>query len=176
MSKGPFFKRKNYVINRTFQYGLISTFLISVLAALLLFSAGFTLYYWISSSVGDNLFKEFIVIHKQIEKEREVVNEEGKTVTETYNEQKILPPVKRIYIILPPLLINNLLIMIVIALIGIFFSHKIAGPAYRMITVIDEVLKGDISERVRLRKKDKLAELADKINLLLEEYERAKKE
>lgn len=175
MNKERFFKRKNFVIDRKFQYGLISTFLISVLGALLLFSAGFTLFYWVSSSVGDNLFKEFIVIHKQIEKERDVVNEDGETVTETYFEQKVLPPVKRIRIILPPLLINNLLIMIVLVLIGIFFSHRIAGPAYRMITVIDKVLEGDITERVRLRKKDKLTELADKINLLLDEYEKAKK-
>ncbi len=166
--------RKRYVVDRRFQYHLISTFLISVLLALILFSVGFALYYWISSSVGDNLFKEFIVIHKQIKSVREVENEEGEIVKETFLEPVVLPPIKRINLILPPLLINNLIIMIVIIVFGIFFSHRIAGPTYRMMKDIRRALDGEYEARVHLRKKDSLHELADRINDLLDELEKEK--
>lgn len=167
-------KRKTFVINKKMQYGLIFTFIISVLVALVVFSAGFVLYYWISSFSGDNLFKEFIVIHKRVEKVREVENEEGEIVKETYYEPKVLPPVKRINIILPPLLINNLVIMVAIAVIGIFFSHRIAGPVYRMMKDIQRVINGEPGVRVHLRKKDSLHELAERLNALFDEREKEK--
>lgn len=166
-------KRKKLVVNRPLQYNLITTFLLSVLFALVIFSGGVVLYYWMMSSVGDNLFKEFIVIHKQIESEQVVINEEGREVTETVYASKVLPPVKRIHVVLPPLLINNLIIMIVISVLGIYSSHRIAGPAYRMIADIQRVLDGDVGARISLREKDTLKDLAKKINELLDAFEKA---
>ena len=169
------YKRKQYVVNKKLQYGIISRFLVSVLIAIVIFSAGVVLYYWISSSVGDNLFKEFIVIHKQIETEKVVTNEAGEEVTETVYSSEVLPPVKRINIVLPPILINNLLILVLIVIFGIFSSHKIAGPAYRMIADIQQVLDGNTSVRVQLRQKDSLKDLAERVNDLIEAFEKAQK-
>ena len=59
-------KRRTYIVDRAFQYRLIGMFLISIIMALILFSAGTVLYYWASSMAGDNLFKEFIDINKQV--------------------------------------------------------------------------------------------------------------
>ena len=48
------------------------------------------------------------------------------------------------------------------------FSHRIAGPAHRLIQSIDQVREGDISFRVDLRQGDHLTELADSFNQLLD--------
>lgn len=60
------YKRKNYVIDKDFQYGFIATFLFLVVLALLIFSAGFYVYYWVMYMTGDNIFKEFITIQKTV--------------------------------------------------------------------------------------------------------------
>lgn len=47
---------------------------------------------------------------------------------------------------------------------GIFLSHRIAGPVYHMQRVISLLGKGDLSQGIRLRKKDAFSPMADKIN------------
>ena len=59
--------------------------------------------------------------------------------------------------------------------IGILASHKIAGPVYRMIHFLESVAKGDCSQRLRLRKKDELHDLADAINSVVDRLETEKK-
>jgi nitrogen fixation/metabolism regulation signal transduction histidine kinase len=71
-------------------------------------------------------------------------------------------------VILPPLLLNDLAIMVIAIVIGIFMSHRIAGPVYRIAEDIDRVLSGERGVRVHLRRKDALEELAGKVNQLLE--------
>ena len=167
-------KRKNFLIDKKFQYGLISTFLISVIADLVLFTIGFSLYFWFSTMAGDNLFKEFITVEKQVTKQREVI-ENGEIRTETYTTTKTIPGLKRWEIVIPPLLLNNLVILIIIVIVGLFYSHRIAGPAFRMMVDIQRTLDGETGARVHLRKKDKLGDLADKVNHLLDKLEEARK-
>ena len=159
-----FWRRKKYVINRQFQFRFVATFLVMIIVSLLVFSGGAAVFYWIRYMAGENIFSEFIFIHKQIR----TYNEKGEP-TGTKSEQ--LPPVNRVELVLPPLLINNLIILVLIAVIGIFYSHRIAGPAYRMEQDIARVLSGETGVAIRLRKKDKLKSLANKINLLIKELE-----
>ncbi|MGA2975737.1 MAG: hypothetical protein ABSF77_10550 [Spirochaetia bacterium] len=70
--------------------------------------------------------------------------------------------------ILPPLLLNDLAIMILFIVAGIFLTHRIAGPIYRIEMDIDRVLAGNRGARVHLRKRDAFNDLADKVNTLLE--------
>ena len=99
---------------------------------------------------------------KQVIEENDAGEEISRSVT--------LPPVNRIELILPPVLINNLIILIVISIIGIFYSHKIAGPVYRIQEDIKRVLGGEKDVVIKLRKNDKLKELAEQVNKLIEEY------
>jgi nitrogen fixation/metabolism regulation signal transduction histidine kinase len=71
-------------------------------------------------------------------------------------------------VILPPLLLNDLAIMVVAIVAGLFMSHRIAGPVYRIAEDIDRVLAGEKGVRVKLRRKDALEELANKVNQLIE--------
>jgi hypothetical protein len=52
-------------------------------------------------------------------------------------------------------------------LVGLYFSHRIAGPIRNMQNTLDAYLKGDSQARVRLRKTDHFEELAEKINQTL---------
>ncbi len=47
-------------------------------------------------------------------------------------------------------------------------SHRIAGPAYRLIKSIERIRSGDISFRVNLRRGDHLTEVAAEMNNLLD--------
>ena len=60
------YKRKTYIINKEFQYGLIATFLIIVVCSLLLFSAGFVVFFTVTGMAGENAFDEFIEITRQV--------------------------------------------------------------------------------------------------------------
>ncbi len=59
--------------------------------------------------------------------------------------------------------------------IGIIASHRIAGPVFRMIRFLGNVTAGDYSQRIHLRKKDDLKDLAEAINKLVDKLESEKK-
>ena len=84
------------------------------------------------------------------------------------------PSAPRLLSILPALLINDLLIMILIIIVGIVMTHRIAGPAYRIEADIERALSGERGVRVRLRRRDAYADLAGKVNQLLERIDGAR--
>ena len=58
--------------------------------------------------------------------------------------------------------------------VGIMASHRIAGPVFRMKRYLDSVADGNYSERLTLRKKDELKDLADAINRLVDKLGKRK--
>ncbi len=77
-------------------------------------------------------------------------------------------------VILPPLLLNDLAIMVVVIIVGITVTHRVAGPVYRMAADIERVLTGERGVRVSLRRSDSLSELAEKVNALIERIDGAR--
>ena len=124
---------------------------------------------------GENIVSEFIVIYRQVP----VLDSQGKLQLDSNNEPLTTtepqPPINPIQLILPPILINNLIIIIIISILGVFYSHKIAGPAYRMCTDIKRVLDGEKDVKIKLRRTDKLQILADRVNQLISEYDKVRK-
>jgi hypothetical protein len=88
--------------------------------------------------------------------------------------QRVYPGMKRYELVLPPVIINNLLLMIIIIVVGIFYSHRIAGPMYRLEQDIIRVLNGEKNVQIKLRQKDKMKTLADQVNRLISELEKAR--
>ncbi|HDP16272.1 MAG TPA: methyl-accepting chemotaxis protein [Candidatus Omnitrophica bacterium] len=69
-------------------------------------------------------------------------------------------------------LIRNLLFVSpFIFILGLLFSHKIAGPVYRIEKTIYDMSKGNLTLRIRLRKGDELWDLADIINAMTEKLD-----
>ena len=64
------------------------------------------------------------------------------------------------------ILFSLLLITPIVSMIGIFLSHKIAGPIYRIDKFLGDMATGNLSSRIVLRKGDELMSVADKINIL----------
>jgi len=54
----------------------------------------------------------------------------------------------------------------VVAMIGIYLSHKIAGPIYRIEKFLGDMAAGNFASRIVLRKGDELVSIADKVNVL----------
>ena len=50
-------KRSRYVVDRAFQYGLVGTFLLLIVIALVVFSALVAGYYWMRYRAGENVVK-----------------------------------------------------------------------------------------------------------------------
>jgi hypothetical protein len=289
------YKRKTYIINKEFQYGLIATFLIIVICSLLLFSVGFTVYYAITGLLGENAYNEFVEITQQVklrilpvqdadivrpkelaQKIKDAADPVSKYIRDNlavrdlleidytsptvdefdvqkklktalnvflqnairraeplyaedrfrnvalpddlrqqagrkidpqtaeayrlnlrllaaaypddlkidfsakpeayidFEFQRVFPGMKRFELVLPPVIINNLLLMVIIIVVGIFYSHRIAGPIYRLEQDIGRVLAGERNVSVRLRAKDKLKPLAEQVNRLIHELDKAR--
>jgi nitrogen fixation/metabolism regulation signal transduction histidine kinase len=60
--------------------------------------------------------------------------------------------------------IGLFLVIIQIVLMTIFFSHKVAGPIYRLECMCHEVIEGRYHEGIRLRKGDEMQNLAGLFN------------
>ena len=55
----------------------------------------------------------------------------------------------------------------IVLLFSVFFSHRVAGPGYRIVKSLDAMTQGDLTMRIRLRKKDHLHDIAEGINHLV---------
>jgi len=66
-------------------------------------------------------------------------------------------------------LVRNLIFVSpIIFILGLLFSHKIAGPLYRIEKTIDEIAKGSLGLKIKLRRGDELKDLAEVVNGLTE--------
>ncbi len=63
-------------------------------------------------------------------------------------------------LLLPWLLIVNIIALIIVIILALFFTHKIAGPAYHLIVDLKKVKDGDLTVRTAFRKGDRLKEVA----------------
>ena len=55
-------------------------------------------------------------------------------------------------------------LIFVVGALSVVFLHRIAGPLYRIELMLDKVIQGEDIGHIRLRKKDELQDLAEKIN------------
>lgn len=164
-------RRKRRFIDVQLQSRLIVRSVGAIVLSTVLFSIGFLAFYWFSFIAGDNLFKEFIVVYKQIATVEEAeVN--GRTIERRSYRVEAQPETSRWRLILPPLIINNLLIAAVLSGFAVWYSHKIAGPVFRISTDIRAALLGKRGVRIKLRRRDELKVLAVQVNRLLEELDR----
>jgi len=85
----------------------------------------------------------------------------------------LLPAVGKVNL---ALLIGLPVIFILILAWGVLWSHRFAGPVYRLEKELDKVAKGNFSIRIKFRKKDELAEVALHMNKVLDHLEKLHKQ
>lgn len=95
--------------------------------------------------------------------------EEGASYVESYRiisslRQAILYKAAAIYVT------TSLFIFAGIVVISLLYSHRIAGPLYRLGMFACRIKDGDLSENVRLRQRDVLHPLAEDLNSIISTY------
>lgn len=85
----------------------------------------------------------------------------GEKLSYVYPQGRLAVTLKEVNMIV---LYRVLILVPFIALVGIFLSHRIAGPAYRIEKTLREIGKGNFDIRITLRKNDELKEVADAVN------------
>ncbi len=70
-------------------------------------------------------------------------------------------------IFLPYLVGINLAVFLLSVVAMVLYTHRIAGPVYRMCMILRDVAHGKLHHRVRFRRYDYLTELADEANAAL---------
>lgn len=61
-------------------------------------------------------------------------------------------------------------IVVVMAVLHLFYSHRIAGPAYRLGREAAKITEGDLGGNIRFRQKDNLTDMADTLNEVAVRY------
>ena len=166
------FVRKHFFIDRKMQGRYMLTLLIPMLILLVFFLI--TLYYASQSIVGTTTR----IIKEEVEnKIATQFQDEATPPVEAY--QALLLDIKN-YIrdfssdakyrraVLASLLwifgIGIFIIAAQIALLTVFFSHKLAGPIYRLEKACQSIVDGNYAEKIFLRKGDEMQNLAHLLN------------
>ena len=134
----PRFKRKQFIVARKFQMRYAGVILL-----LMFLTAGFcsyAIYYTTMIMFGEKL-------------------------ANVYPQGQLVSIVNTVNF---RILVSMLIISPFVGFLGIYLSHKIAGPIYRIEKSLASMTQGDISFKIRLRRGDEMVSLADSINRLTE--------
>lgn len=132
------YKRKQYIVAAKFQLKYVG--LILVLVFLTGIMCSYVVYYTSMLLLGDKL-------------------------ANVYPQGRLISIVNMVNI---RILLSLLLITPLVFIIGIYASHKIAGPIFRIEKFLNAMASGELSEQLTLRKNDELISLADGINRVAE--------
>lgn len=141
-------KRRLYLIDPAFQYGLIRK--ISMIAVLIIVMS----------------FSFLAIIHQFYgDVQVEVVQPDPFSRSNSV----VAPPVQTplLTLIWPVLLICVVAALVITFLYGVVISHRMAGPIFRIRNVLTQMAQGDLSQQVRLRRKDDFKALAESVNGLI---------
>jgi len=132
-------RRKNYLINKRFQFSFSAKFVILLLIESLLIV---TLFYYLSS---DTVTTGYV----------------NSTLTvETTRNFFSFPFLLLTLIVAVGIALSGMIVFILL-------SHRIAGPLYRFETTLKQLQEGDMTTNVHLRKKDQLSEVQEQLNGLI---------
>ena len=132
-------QRKNYLINKKFQFNFLSQFLI------LLFLESILIMMWFFYISNDTLTTGYI----------------NSTLTVETTRNFFSAP----FILLS--LIIAVGVGLAGMVVFILLSHRIAGPLYRFEMTLKQLQQGDMTMHVNLRKKDQLGRLQEELNVLI---------
>jgi nitrate/nitrite-specific signal transduction histidine kinase len=171
-NKSAPFQRKHYFINRKLQGRYMLTFFIPMVVMLLFML--FTLYFATRTIIDTTTHlvqrnvENTVALQLQdqpnpsAEKYKAVIDDISGTIR-GFSESKEFKH-EMVGTLLWVFGIGLFLVIIQIVLLTIFFSHKVAGPIYRMECECHEVIDGRYTSEIHLRKGDDLQNLAGLFN------------
>jgi len=140
-------RRRRFIIEGNFQTRFILRFVLVIVGATLLSTGAILGLFYFKYQYGGADVNNILIM----------ITEEGETnVTGLFQ------------IVLTPLIAANLLVLCIVVPFSLLYSHKIAGPIYRLEQSLDLLLNGDMDFIITLRKHDEFKYLADKMNALID--------
>ncbi len=153
MKKGRY-KRRQYIVDTRFQYSLMSKF--AILAALI---------------VIGSLSLLVLVYYKYGDVQVSVIQPVPFGQLDSAVDTKVIGTYTLLDLLWPVLSICLVGTLIFTFFFSLIISHRMAGPVYRMRSLLGEMAKGDLSRPVsRLRKKDEFKHLFADINNVKEHW------
>jgi HAMP domain-containing protein len=141
------YKRRVYIVDPDFQYGLIRK--LSMIAVLVI-AMSFAFLGTVHQLYGDL--------------EIEVTQPDPFAGSESVTA---LPEKISLFKLLWPVMLVCVMVTLGLAFFfGVIISHRMAGPIYRMRRTLEKIYQGDLRGEIRLRKKDDFKSLAENINNL----------
>ena len=172
MTQKKSFERKHFFINRKLQGRYMLTFFIPMIV--MLFFLLFTLYF-----AAQSLMKSTTTMIKKDIEQTIAINlqdrpdpspEVYKALLEDIRSRlrEISTEKKYRRILISSLLwvfgVGIFIVIVQVTLLTIFFSHKLAGPIYRLERACNDIIDGNYTEVIKLRKGDEMINLAEQFN------------
>ncbi|MBD3314706.1 MAG: hypothetical protein GF344_02875 [Chitinivibrionales bacterium] len=165
------FERKHFFINRELQGRYMLTFLVPMVV--LLFFMLFAVYFAAQSMLNTTttIIKEDIAqktaTHLQdrqesVELYRGLMRDIRSYLRDFSTNERYRRAV--LLTLLQVLAVGMMLVIVQVVLLTIFFSHKLAGPLYRFERVCHELIEGNYSQHIVLRRGDQMQNLASLLN------------
>jgi methyl-accepting chemotaxis protein len=134
--------RRNFIIERNFQ--LKYAFLLSVIGGMVSLTLGAVIYYFIRENYD-------LFLSSGLTTSPNVVNH-------IQREQRFLAVI---------LVSAFIFLMIFLTVLGIFITHRIAGPVFTLRRALQKIAGGDYSPNVKLRKDDEFRTLEESFNFMM---------
>ena len=134
------YKRKQYIVSARFQLKYVGVILLLIFLTAILCS--YVVYYTTMIGLGEKL-------------------------ANVYPQGRLLSIVKAVNI---RIFVSLIVVTPFVVMYGIYLSHKIAGPIFRIERFLHSMASGDLTERLTLRKNDELINVADAINSVVDNY------
>ena len=177
MEKGPAHRRKDYFIKKGFQ--LRYTLFIVATLLVVMFASGIGLYMGMWGSIIEN-FSRFKVSQDLENVKRIAGYEEARFKKGDYRLEKIFREAELLSAkeketltealasVNRSLVPKALFLAVLIFIGGIFLSHKIAGPMYRIEKSAEAIRDGDLRVNFNIRRSDELKETASVLERMVE--------
>ena len=140
-------RRRRFIIEGNFQTRFILRFVLVIVSATLLSSGALLGVFFFKYQYGGADLSNLI----------NMVTPEGTTDVASLFQ-----------IMLIPILVANLLVLCIVIPYSLIYSHKIAGPIYRLEQSLEMLLRGEMDFIIVLRRKDEFKYLANKMNALID--------
>ena len=140
-------RRRRFIIEGNFQTRFILRFVLVIVSATLLSSGALLGVFFFKYQYGGADLSNLIIM----------VTPEGTTDVSSLFQ-----------IMLIPILVANMLVLCIVIPYSLIYSHKIAGPIYRLEQSLELLLRGDMDFIIVLRRKDEFKYLANKMNALID--------
>ena len=171
------YKRKNYLINKPFQLKYTLAIVAMLLAVML--ASGFGLYMGMWGSIIENFSK--FKVSQNLENVKRITDYEqvryGKgdyRLEKIFREAELLSVQEKEALREALQSVNRSLVpkvaalAVLIFLAGIFISHKIAGPMYRIERSAEAIRNGDLRVNFKIRKGDEMRDTAGALEEMVE--------